>query len=204
MRPGKKTTVFFLTLVLVLVLLPWADKAAAQSETVFYIPVKGEINPAMASFVTGQLDRAYEEGASAVVLEITTLGGRVDSALKISEAIINSGVPTVSYIKDRAISAGVLIAISAEKVAMAPGSSIGSAETIPYTEKNISFWTGELRKVAELRDRDAEVIAAMADRIRARSVAGKFKPSTHLSLHTPLRQEERRLVCFQDIWKNTR
>jgi membrane-bound serine protease (ClpP class) len=164
MRPGKKTTIFFLTLFLVLVLLPWADKAAAQSETVFYIPVKGEINPAMASFVTGQLDRAYEEGASAVVLEITTLGGRVDSALKISEAIINSGVPTVSYIRDRAISAGVLIAMSAEKVVMAPGSSIGSAETIPYTEKNISFWTGELRKVAELRDRDAEVIAAMADR----------------------------------------
>ena len=57
-----------------------------------------------------------------------------------------------------------MIAISAEKVVMAPGSSIGSAETIPYTEKNISFWTGELRRIAELRDRDAEVVAAMADR----------------------------------------
>ncbi|HOO11733.1 MAG TPA: nodulation protein NfeD, partial [Bacillota bacterium] len=147
MRPSKKSAVFFIALVLALVLLPCAGQVAAQSETVFYIPVKGEINPAMVSFVAGQLDRAHEEEASAVVLEITTLGGRVDSALDISEAIINSGVPTVSYIKDRAISAGVLIAISAEKVAMAPGGSIGSAETIPYTEKNISFLTGELRKV---------------------------------------------------------
>ena len=57
MRPGKKPQYFFNTgfgagpSAL-------ADKAAAQSETVFYIPVKGEINPAMASFVTGQLDRA--------------------------------------------------------------------------------------------------------------------------------------------------
>ena len=164
MRPGKKSAIFFMALVLVLVLLPLAGQVAAQTETVFYIPVKGEINPAMASFVTGQLDRAHEEGVSSVVLEINTLGGRVDSALTISEAIIASGIPTAAYIKDKAISAGVLIAISAEKVVMAPGSSIGSAETIPYTEKNISFWTGELRKVAELRGRDAEVIAAMADR----------------------------------------
>jgi membrane-bound serine protease (ClpP class) len=164
MKSGRRFAAALTLLVLVLALIPFAERAVAQSETIYYIPVKGEVNPALASFISGQLDRAYEEEASAVVLEITTLGGRLDSALDISDTIIASGLPTVAYIKDRAISAGVLIAISAEKVVMAPGSSIGSAETIPYTEKNISFWTGELKRVAELRDRDANVIAAMADR----------------------------------------
>ncbi|MDD2573883.1 MAG: NfeD family protein [Bacillota bacterium] len=164
MRLSRTFAAIFLVFVLMTALTPLAGQAAAQSDTVYYIPVKGEINPAIASFISSELDTAYKEGASAVVLEISTLGGRVNSALDISEDIIASGIPTIAYIKDKAISAGVLIAISAEKVVMAPGSSIGSAETIPYNEKNISFWTGELKKVAELRERDIEVIAAMADR----------------------------------------
>lgn len=152
-------------LVLMALILPvFAGQVYAQDDMVYYIPVRGEVNPALKTFVSTELEKAYAAGASAVVLEISTLGGRVDAALEISDAIINSGLDTVAYVKDRAISAGVLITISAEKVVMAPGSSIGSAETIPYTEKNISFWTGELRKVAELRGRDAEIIASMADR----------------------------------------
>src|SRR5690606_6260494 len=43
-------------------------------------------------------------------------------------------------------------------------------------EKNISFWTGELTKVAELRGRDAQVIASMADRdIEIEGVIAKGK-----------------------------
>lgn len=164
MKLGKVFIIVFVVLILALTTAPLTGQAVVKSDTVYYIPVKGEINPAVASFVSNQLDIANSEGASAVVLEISTLGGRVGSALQISESIIDAGVPTVAYIKDKAISAGVLIAISAEKIAMAPGSSIGSAETIPYTEKNISFWTGELKKVAELRGRDIQIIAAMADR----------------------------------------
>ncbi|MBA1337163.1 MAG: hypothetical protein HPY66_3599 [Firmicutes bacterium] len=151
-------------MLMALILPAFAGQAYAQDDMVYYIPVRGEVNPALKTFISVELEKAYAAGASAVVLEISTLGGRVDSALEISDAIINSGLDTVAYVKDRAISAGVLITISAEKVAMAPGSSIGSAETIPYTEKNISFWAGELRKVAELRGRDAEIVAAMADR----------------------------------------
>lgn len=162
---GKRVLIpVILTMVLSMLIIPVYNQARAESETVYYIPIRGEVSPAMATFLARELERAYQDGASAVVLEISTLGGRVDAALDISNTIINSGLNTVAYVKDRAISAGVLITISAKKVVMAPGSSIGSAETIPYTEKNISFWAGELRKVAELRGRDAEVIAAMADR----------------------------------------
>lgn len=176
MRLSRIFTKVLMVLILIITLATLAGPAVAQSDTIYYIPVRGEINPAMASFISNQLDTAYHEGASIVVLEISTLGGRVASALDISESIIASGIPTVAYIEGKAISAGVLVAISAEKVVMAPGSSIGSAETIPYNEKNISFWTGELKKVAELRDRDAQVIAAMADRdIEIPDLVGKDK-----------------------------
>lgn len=134
------------------------------TDTVYYIPVEGEVGPPMVSFISREIENARQQDVSAVVLEISTFGGRVDSALEISDVILNAGVPTVAYIKKRALSAGVIITISAEKVAMAPGTTIGSAETIPYTEKNVSAWAGELRTVAEQRGRDGEVVASMADR----------------------------------------
>ena len=87
MRPGRTVRIILLVFVLMAALMPLAQPAAAQSDTVYYIPVKGEINPAMASFISGELDTAYQEEASAVVLEISTLGGRVDSALDISEKL---------------------------------------------------------------------------------------------------------------------
>src|SRR5690554_5203803 len=97
MGSGRPLKMILITVLLVLVILPALNQVkAAQTDTIFYIPVKGEVGPAMAAFVSDQLDRAYNEGASVVVLEISTLGGRVDSALDISEAIIASGVPTVA------------------------------------------------------------------------------------------------------------
>jgi membrane-bound serine protease (ClpP class) len=164
MRRIRAFRVMAVVMIAMVVLLTFYNNAKAQEDTIYYIPVKGEVTPALSTFIANEMDRAYQDGATMVVLEISTLGGRVDSALKISDTILNSGLDTIAYVKDRAISAGVLITISAKRVAMAPGSSIGSAETIPYTEKNISFWTGELRKVAEVRGRDPEVVAAMADR----------------------------------------
>ena len=57
MGPGRKFIIVLMAAVLMLALLPWPEEAAAQSDVVFYIPVKGEINPAMASLCR-QLDRA--------------------------------------------------------------------------------------------------------------------------------------------------
>jgi len=46
---------------------------------------------------------------------------------------------------------------------MAPGSNIGSAETIPNTEKILSSWVASLRGAAQETGRDPEIVAAMAD-----------------------------------------
>lgn len=52
--------------------------------------------------------------------------------------LMASDVPTIAYVTSRAWSAGALIALSCRHIIMASGSSIGAAEPIPNTEKNIA------------------------------------------------------------------
>jgi len=79
-------------------------------------------------------------------------------------------VPTLA-VAQNAFSAGALVAMSAEKLAMLPGSSIGAALPItltptgakPVNEKFNSAMRGEFRSVAEARGRNAQIAAGMVD-----------------------------------------
>jgi len=137
---------------------------AQEKEKVYVINVKSEITPGLFSYIKSSLNKAEEEGASLVVFDIDTYGGRIDSAVNISDIILESDMKTVAYINKKAISAGVLVSISCDKIYMAPGATIGSAETIPATEKNISYWKKQLKTVAEQKGRNPELVMAMADK----------------------------------------
>ena len=153
--------VFFIILALFLFLLP---VGAQQQGVVYVVPLEGEVGVAMEQYVAASIRTAeMDSDLSGIVFRIDTYGGRVDSAERISDMILNVQVPTASYVNPRAISAGVLLTISGDFVTMAPGSNIGSAETIPDTEKALSAWTGVLRSVAQEKGRDPELVAAMAD-----------------------------------------
>jgi len=138
--------------------------ASADGDKVYMVPIQGEITPAMAAFVEKQVDLANAEGARGILFVISTLGGRVDAAFNIKEAILRSEVPTAVYIADRAESAGALISIAADSIIMAPGSHMGSAEPIPYSEKNVAAVSGEFRSTAELKGRDPQIAAGMVDK----------------------------------------
>ncbi|MDI6601701.1 MAG: NfeD family protein [Thermoanaerobacteraceae bacterium] len=150
--------------ILAFIILAMPYGMAETKSPVYVIPVKGEVNPALVTLVTNGIEKAETNGASLIIFDIDTLGGRIDSSLKISDAIIKSNIPTLSYINNRAISAGVAIAISSDKVVVSSRATIGAAETIPYSEKNVSFWAGELRDIAENKGRNPKIIAAMADK----------------------------------------
>ncbi|WP_246637644.1 NfeD family protein [Crassaminicella profunda] len=138
---------------------------AENEKNVYVIPIKGEINPAVTQFVKSSLEKAESDPNSvAVIFEIDTLGGMIKEATKIRDAIMKTPLRTISFVNKRAESAGALITIASENIAMSSGSTIGSAETIPYTEKNISYWKGELRTTAQQRGRDTRLVEAMADR----------------------------------------
>src|SRR5688572_8924347 len=86
---------------------------------VYVAPIDGVIDLGLAPFVRRALQQAQDAGAAAVVLEINTFGGRVDAAVQIRDALLTAPVLTVAFVNKRAISAGALIALSAEKIVMA-------------------------------------------------------------------------------------
>lgn len=137
---------------------------AESGDEVYIIPITGEINKASYNFLNQTMDKLYEAGAKAIIFEIDTYGGRIDQAENIKNLIISSPIPTISYVNNKAESAGVLITIAAENVVMSNTATIGSAETIPNTEKILSMWRSFLRDTAQFRGRDFQIIEAMADR----------------------------------------
>ncbi|MEE8487518.1 MAG: ATP-dependent Clp protease proteolytic subunit, partial [Gemmatimonadota bacterium] len=100
---------------------------AVQETTIVRIPVTGTIELGLAPFIARSLREAEELGASAVILDIDTPGGRIDAAWEIIDDIRDSEVPVYAYVNRRALSAGAMIALAAERLYMRPGSTIGAA-----------------------------------------------------------------------------
>ena len=146
---------------------------AAETPVVYVAPIEGTIDLGLAPFVQRVLDDATQEGAAAVILEINTFGGRVDAAVLIRDALLNARVPTVAFVNKRAISAGALISLAAEKIVMTNGGTIGAATPVqmgqpgapaqPVEEKTVSYVRKEFRATAEARKRPPLIAEAMVD-----------------------------------------
>lgn len=148
---------------LLIMMLLFSSGVFAESQNVYVIDLSGEVSPGMLSYASEAIDDANAKNADWILLEIDTMGGRIDVAEKISRKILESRVKTIAYVNTKAESAGVLLSISANHLYMAPASTIGSAETIPNTEKILSYWRSLLESTAEKRGRDPKLVAAMAD-----------------------------------------
>ena len=138
--------------------------SAEETGTVRILTISGEIDGSQAAYVQRGIANAEEAGDRAVVISINSLGGRVDSALKIRDVLRDTSLPTIAYVTSRAWSAGALIALSCRHIVMAPGSSIGAAEPIPNTEKNIAALKAEFVATAEQTGHNPSVAAAMVDK----------------------------------------
>ncbi|MFR6644109.1 MAG: NfeD family protein, partial [Megasphaera sp.] len=85
-----------------------------------------------------------------------------------------------AYITSRAWSAGALIALSSRHIIMAPGSSIGAAEPIPDTEKNIAALKAEFSATAAQTGHNPGVAEAMVD--KTKGYPGYAEPGKILAL----------------------
>lgn len=147
--------------------------AEARPAVVVVARIDGVIDLGLAPFVERVLGEAQSVGAAAVIFEINTFGGRVDAAVLIRDALLHARVRTVAFINKRAISAGALIALAAESIAMAGGGTIGAATPVefglpgapaqPVAEKTVSYMRKEFRATAESRKRPALLAEAMVD-----------------------------------------
>lgn len=150
-----------------------ARRVIAQTSTpvVYVVPIEGMIDLGLAPFLARTIGEAKEAGASAVLLEINTFGGRVDAAVAMRDTLLNSPVRTIAFVNQRAISAGALIALACETLVMTEGGTIGAAapvvggagESKPADEKSVSYVRKEFRATAEVRKRPPEFAEAMVD-----------------------------------------
>ncbi len=117
-------------------------------------PINGEISPSLLTFLRRALKTAETSGARAIIFEMNTYGGRLDSAEEITSALNHATIPTYTFINSNAGSAGALIALATQHIYMAPVSAIGAAapvlptgEDLPLTarEKTISYWSALIR-----------------------------------------------------------
>ncbi len=165
-------------LVILLMITVFFSAAAETSGPVFVIPIEGEIDRSLTVFLRRSIEKARAAGAGHIVFEIDTFGGRVDSALQISTLVGSlSDITTVAYValkpEGTAVSwsAGALIALSNDKIYMAPGTSMGSAApviqgaegTAQADEKTVSAVRTQMASIAEKNNYSRAIAVAMVD-----------------------------------------
>jgi membrane-bound serine protease (ClpP class) len=133
------------------------------------IPIHGTIDLGLPHYIERSLSEHPE--AKSIILEVDTLGGRVDAAIKIRDILLSEQRPVIAYIYRRAISAGALISYAADYIVFSPGSTMGAATPIQMDngqakavgEKMVSYFRSEMRATAEAKGRDGELAESMVD-----------------------------------------
>ncbi len=159
------------------------DPKGGAGKTVYELPIDGDIDLGLSAFVDRVLAEAKE--GDVAILRIKTFGGRIDAAVRIRDALLDTEATTVAYIDHRAISAGALIALAADTIIMSPGAAIGAAtpvqmeggETKDTSEKVVSYMRAEMRATAEAKGRNGTIAEAMVDKdieIRGLDEKGKL------------------------------
>lgn len=157
----KKLKFYLLSIILIATALQAQDK-------VYIGNINDEIDLGLVPYVKRVISEAEKNFADAVIFRINTFGGRVDAATQIKDAILNSEVTTIAFIDKRAISAGALISLSCQKIAMVPGASIGASTVVDQAGKKVSekyqsYMRSEMRATAEKNGRRTDVAEAMVD-----------------------------------------
>lgn len=110
-----------------------ATAASAVSPHVDVMVLNTEIDPASMRYLTSSIATAENDGAQALVIEIDTPGGDLDSMKAMVQAELGSTVPVISYVSPvggRAASAGAFVTLAAQIAVMAPTTRIGASSPV--------------------------------------------------------------------------
>ena len=105
----------------------------ASASTVIKIRLDDTIQPISDEYIGRAIEQARQTNADAVLIELSTPGGLVDSTRSIVEKMLASPVPVIVYVAPagaRAASAGFFILEAADVAAMAPGTNTGAAHPV--------------------------------------------------------------------------
>jgi membrane-bound serine protease (ClpP class) len=140
---------------------------AVQPKQVYLIKIDAPITPVVAEYIIKSINTASEAKAEAIIIELNTPGGLVDSMQQIVIKMMAADVPTVVYVSPsgaRAASAGVFITLAANIAAMAPTTHMGAAHPVTMQgkmdktmeEKVVNDLAAMARGIAEKRGRNAK------------------------------------------------
>ena len=114
---------------------------AGPAGRVLVAEFENDVNPVTQEYLLDAIEQAEEGGYAAVVIEMDTPGGLGSSMRAIVKAILAAKVPVVVYVAPpgaSADSAGAVIGMAADVLAMAPQTNIGSSTPISVGGEDIS------------------------------------------------------------------
>ena len=118
---------------LVVTLLVILSATFASASSVVKIRLDDTIQPISDEYIGRAIELARQTNADAVLIELRTPGGLVESTRSIIEKMLASPVPVIVYVAPagaRAASAGFYILEAADVAAMAPGTNTGAAHPV--------------------------------------------------------------------------
>jgi membrane-bound serine protease (ClpP class) len=107
--------------------------APAAASRIYTMEVRGPIFAPVLQYLSIALEQAERGGADALLIELDTPGGSLDTTKEIVQAILGAPVPVIVYVAPSgagATSAGTFVTLAAHVAAMAPGSTIGAAHPV--------------------------------------------------------------------------
>lgn len=156
-----------------------SDRSLDDPPVVHLMTIDGAIQGVVTRSIERAIDRADDANAEALIIQMDTPGGLLESTHDITKTILNSDVPVVVYVAPdgaRAGSAGVFITMAAHVAAMAPSTNIGAATPVgmgdpavpadstqgsqsdseAMRKKVTNDAVAKVRAMAEKRDRNAD------------------------------------------------
>ena len=140
----------------------------AAAEKVYHVKVDDTVEKGLYAYLKRSFNEAEEAGAKTIILEIDTLGGHTEAAGKIGKLMLDADMEIIAYINNRAISAGALIALYADKIYMSPNGVMGASQVIVTSgnaadDKAHSLWVAEMINAAKSHERKTIYAEAMAE-----------------------------------------
>ena len=104
-----------------------------QGDHALLVEIDAAINSVTAGYLDRAMEKAAEDEAELIIVQLDTPGGLLDSTRDMVSDLLDSKVPTVVYVAPagaRAASAGTFIAAAAHFAVMAPATNIGAASPV--------------------------------------------------------------------------
>jgi membrane-bound serine protease (ClpP class) len=139
----------------------------AKTPTAYLTKIEGLIHEGVVEQVQIGIEQANNARAAALIVQLDTPGGLLDSTTKIVQLILNSPLPVFVYVYPsgaQAGSAGAIITMAGHVAAMAPGTNIGAATPVSMggdlpedmKKKAKQHTASYIETIAEERNRNRE------------------------------------------------